>query len=92
MLTVSGFRVNIEEGIAGEGSDGGGLAGESVLGGLVEVVVDIVGADVGPPCLLPFPRSLRRLSHSPTSATRGIRGGKRYYEGRGSLGRRRHRF
>ena len=30
---------------------------------LLEEVVDVVGADVGAPRLLPFPRALRRLPH-----------------------------
>lgn len=61
--TGGGSFVKVEEGIAGKRGDGGGAAAEGVLVGLLEVVVDVVGADVGPPCLLPLPRSLRRLPH-----------------------------
>ena len=57
-----GGLVDEEEGVGGEGGDGGG-AGVGVAGLLLVELVDVVGADVGAPRLLPLPRALRRLPH-----------------------------
>lgn len=57
-----GGLVYVEKGIRGERWDGGG-AGMSVARLLLEEVADVVGADVGAPCLLPLPRALGRLPH-----------------------------
>ena len=57
-----GGLVDEEEGVGREGGNGGG-AGVGVARLLLVELVDVVGADVGPPRLLPFPRALSRLTH-----------------------------
>lgn len=54
--------VDVEEGVTGERGESSGAA-ERLLGGLLEVLVDVVRLDVRSPCLLPLPRPLRRLPH-----------------------------
>lgn len=57
-----GRLVDEEEGVGGQGRDGGG-PGVRVARLLLEEVLDVVGADVGAPRLLPSPRPLRGLPH-----------------------------
>lgn len=75
-----GGLVDVEKGIRGERGNGGG-AGVGVARLLLEEVVDVVGADVGAPRLLPLPRALRRLPHrrrcSPSLARGGGMGSRR---------------
>jgi len=67
----SGRLVDKEERVGRKGGDGGG-ARVGIARLLLEEVVDVVGADVGAPRLLPLPRALGRLPHrrGPLSFTR----------------------
>lgn len=81
-----GGLVDEEEGVGRDGGDGGG-AGVGVARLLLVELVDVVGADVGAPRLLPFPRALRRLPHRRRLLARSLAPPPRG-SGRGLGGRR----